>query len=178
MVNKVIVYICMSMDGYIATLDDRVEWSYDVEGDGGDNGYEAFYRTIGAVVMGRRTYEQVLVLTDEFPYADKPCYVLSHSPQPATPHVTFTNEAMTTLIPHLIAQSAGDIYLVGGSELIAHGLAADLIDEFHIAIIPKLLGAGIPLFAQGVPPCTWTLVEANPVGQMVMVKWAKKSDSI
>ena len=94
--NKVVLYIAMSLDCYIARLDGSVDWLMDVEGDGGDSGYGEFYKSVGTVVMGRLTYDEVLLLADDFPYADKPCYVLSRSKQTPAPHVTFTDEALTT----------------------------------------------------------------------------------
>ena len=60
--SKAILYIAMSLDGYIARLDGTFDWLLDVEGDGGDNGYAAFYQTIGSVVMGRSSYEAVLTI--------------------------------------------------------------------------------------------------------------------
>ncbi|MFD2881793.1 dihydrofolate reductase family protein [Paenibacillus rhizoplanae] len=79
----------MSLDGYIARPDGSVDWLYEIEGNGGDNGYSEFYGTVGSVVMGRNTYEEVLKLADEFPYADKPAFVLTRSGQPPAPHVVF-----------------------------------------------------------------------------------------
>lgn len=65
--HKVVLYIAMSLDGYIARPDGSVDWLYEIEGNGGDNGYSEFYGTVGSVVMGRNTYEEVLKLADEFP---------------------------------------------------------------------------------------------------------------
>lgn len=44
-----------------------------VEGDGGDNGYEKFYDNIGALIMGRLTYDEVLKQSDDFPYKIRLC---------------------------------------------------------------------------------------------------------
>ncbi|WP_132420535.1 dihydrofolate reductase family protein [Paenibacillus albiflavus] len=63
----------VSLDGYIARSDGSVDWLFDVEGDGGDNGYEKFYDNIGALIMGRLTYDEVFKQTDDFSYKGKPC---------------------------------------------------------------------------------------------------------
>ena len=54
--RKLIAYLGLSLDGYIATLDERVDWLEAVEGEG-DNGYGDFYAGIDTVLMGRKTYD-------------------------------------------------------------------------------------------------------------------------
>lgn len=169
--NKVVLYIATSLDGYIAKPDGSVDWLDDVEVDGGDGGYSEFYSNVGTVVMGRLTYEVVLTLADNFPYANKPCYVLSRTPQAPAPHVTFTDETINTLIPKLKKGSDGDVWLVGGGQLAAAFLQAGLLDELHIAIIPKVLGEGIPLFPKGVVPTTFRLIDMKKIGQMVSLRY-------
>ncbi|WP_232698678.1 dihydrofolate reductase family protein [Brevibacillus daliensis] len=169
--NKVVLYIAMSLDGYIAKPDGSVDWLYDIEGDGGDNGYSKFYNTVGTVVMGRLTYEEVLALADEFPYAERPCYVLSRSQQVEAPHVTFTNEPLETLIPGLRDQSKGDVWLVGGGQLVQAFLEKKLLDEVCIAMIPKVLGEGIPLFPEGTVPSSFRLIGMEQMGQIVSLSY-------
>ncbi|MCG7409211.1 dihydrofolate reductase family protein [Paenibacillus sp. ACRRX] len=170
--NKVVLYIAMSLDGYIARPDGSVDWLNDIEMDGGDGGYGEFYRTVGTIVMGRLTYDEVLKLADDFPYADKPCYVLSRTTQPPAPHVTFTDETLETLIPRLKAGSEGDVWLVGGGQLVTAFLEAKLLDELCITIIPKVLGDGIPLFPQGTVPSTFRLMQMQKIGQMVSLSYS------
>ncbi|MGE6576894.1 dihydrofolate reductase family protein [Paenibacillus xylanexedens] len=169
--NKTILYIAMSLDGYIARLDGSVDWLFDVEGDGGDNGYAAFYETIGSVVMGRYTYEEVLTLSEEFPYADRPTYVLSRSEQPPAPHVQFTTEEVDTLIPRLKQTSDGDVWIVGGGILVQAVLAKKLLDEIEVAIIPKILGEGIPLFPTGTVPSQFKMLRTQTLGQIISIRY-------
>lgn len=56
--RKVILFIAMSLDGYIAREDDSVDWLDSIEGSG-DNGYKVFYNTVDTLIMGRRTYDWV-----------------------------------------------------------------------------------------------------------------------
>jgi len=165
--NKVVLYIATSLDGYIARLDGSVDWLNNVEVGGGDGGYSEFYNTVGTIVMGRLTYEEVLILADEFPYADKPCFVLSRSKQVSAPHISFTDESINTLIPTLKSTSEGDVWLLGGGQLASAFLQEGLLDELHVAIIPKILGDGIPLFPTGVVPTNLQLMNVNKIGQMV-----------
>ncbi|KOY14703.1 deaminase [Paenibacillus xylanivorans] len=169
--NRVVLYIAMSLDGYIARPDGSVDWLFDVEGDGGDNGYSEFYSTIGSVVMGRLTYEEVLKLSDEFPYADRPTYVLSRSNQAPAPHVQFTDEAVENLISRLKQEFSGDIWIVGGGQLVQAVLEQQLLDEVEIAIIPKILGDGIPLFPTGTVPTHFRMIHTQTLGQIVSIRY-------
>ena len=54
--SRQVLYIAMSLDGYIATSDDSLDWLFEVEGEG-DNGYGEFIKDIDCVILGRRTYE-------------------------------------------------------------------------------------------------------------------------
>lgn len=154
--SNVILYIAVSLDGYIARPNGAVDWLDDVEGDG-DNGYSEFYIQVGTVVMGRKTYEEVLRLTDEFPYAGKACYVLSRKNHDHQPDVTFTDEELGSLVSRLKEQSDGYVWLVGGGQLVKQFLEKKLIDEIELYIIPKLIGEGIPLFPEGTLPANFEL---------------------
>lgn len=51
--RNLILYIAASLDGYIATEDDSLEWLFNVEGEG-DNGISEFYETVDTVLMGKK----------------------------------------------------------------------------------------------------------------------------
>ena len=75
--RKVVLFIATSLDGYIATENDSLDWLYKVEGEG-DNGYSEFYETVDTILMGRRTYDWILKhVTGDFPYKNKECFVFS-----------------------------------------------------------------------------------------------------
>lgn len=169
--NQIVLYIAMSLDGYIAREDGTFDWLFDVEGEG-DNGYADFYDTIGTVVMGRATYDDIGKELDEFPYAGKPCYVLSRTHREPAPHVIFANEDLRTLVPRLQEQSEGKVWLVGGGQLVEQFLAAGLLETMHIAIIPKVLGSGLPLFPRGTIPSTFRLTQVERMNQIVMLTYA------
>ena len=73
--GKITLYIAISVDGFVATEDGGVEWLDEFKGDveDGDIGgsYEDFFAGIDCLVMGSRTYEQVLTFGD-WPYAETP----------------------------------------------------------------------------------------------------------
>lgn len=173
--NNVVLYIAMSLDGYIARPDGAVDWLDDVEGEG-DNGYGEFYSQVGTVIMGRKTYEEVLRLTDEFPYAGKTCYVLSRQTKESSPHVTFTEEELESLVSRLKKESEGYVWLVGGGQLVKQFLEKQLIDEIQLYIIPKLIGEGIPLFPDGTPPADFELTSTGRHGQIASLTYKIKTN--
>lgn len=168
---KVVLYLAVSLDGYIARPDGSVDWLFDVEGDGGDNGYAKFYGRIGALMMGRRTYDEVLKLSEQFPYKGKPCYVVTRSEQPSSPDVTFTAEDLVSLVPKIKAEASGDVWLVGGGQLTKAFLEKGLLDRIEMTVIPKILGEGIPLFPEGTDFTLLKLVTAEPMGQMISLAY-------
>ncbi|TFE00774.1 dihydrofolate reductase family protein [Jeotgalibacillus sp. R-1-5s-1] len=166
------LYIAISLDGMIAKEDDSLEWLEAAEGLG-DNGYQAFYDSISSVVMGNRTYRKVMEMTDDFPYPDRPSYVLSRTQQ-EDPNVTFTSGSLKTLLPELQKKHNGDVWIVGGGELVKHCLEHQLIDEFQIAIIPVVLGSGIPLFPKGTAFTELKLTKVEQFNQITMLHYMKK----
>ncbi|WP_226642700.1 dihydrofolate reductase family protein [Mesobacillus subterraneus] len=173
--SNVVLYIAMSLDGYIARPDGAVDWLDDVEGEG-DNGYDEFYSQVGSVIMGRKTYEEVLRLTDEFPYAGKTCYVLSRQTKESSPHVTFTEEELESLVSRLKIESEGYVWLVGGGQLVKQFLEKQLIDEIQLYLIPKLIGEGIPLFPDGTPPADFELTSTGRYGQIASLTYKIKTN--
>lgn len=146
---EVVLYIASSLDGYIATADGGVEWLSAVELEGEDYGYQAFFDSIDALVMGSRTYEQILGF-GEWPYGNKPCWVLSRRAlDPVVPSVQITAETVDGLLATLGSQGLKRIWLVGGSALIEAFERAGRINEYIISVVPQLLGDGLPLFVPG-----------------------------
>lgn len=144
---RVIVYVAMSVDGYIATADGGVGWleSYDPA----NYGHAEFEAGIGTIVMGRATYDQVLTFGD-WPYGGKRVVVLtSHELHDPAPGVEARAGALAALAAELRASDGGDIWVEGGSRTVAAFLDAGAVDLIQLFVIPVLLGDGIPLFARG-----------------------------
>ncbi|QDP39905.1 dihydrofolate reductase family protein [Radiobacillus deserti] len=147
MLNRTIkIFIATSLDGYIATKEESLDWLFSVEGEG-DNGYSEFYETIDTVVMGRRTYDWIMKHELEtFPYADKDCYVFTMEQREDTEYVSFVHDSVKEFVERLTESKDRNIWIVGGGQLISDFLNASLIDEMIITIAPVLIGKGIPLF--------------------------------
>ncbi|GGD14319.1 dihydrofolate reductase family protein [Pontibacillus salipaludis] len=172
MSRNVILYIATSFDGYIADQNGGVDWLHQFEG-GSDFGYYEFMETIDTILMGRKTYEHVLQLADEFPYADKTNYVFSSTLTGENKHVQFTKEAPEAFIERVKKQSGKDIWIVGGASLLKDFIARDLIDEFKIFTMPIILGDGVPLFEKPLEEKKLSLKEVKQHGDVVELTYHK-----
>ena len=143
--RKIVLYIAMSLDGYIARDNGDIDWLSMVEFNNEDYGYKDFLKSVDTVIMGRRTYDQVLTFGD-FPYKGKKCYVISRTTRPKDDHVEFWNGDISKLISEIQQKDGLNIWLVGGAQIVGEFLSKNLIDEYIISIIPILLGKGILLF--------------------------------
>lgn len=161
---KVILYIASSLDGKIARENGSVDWLPPVEKDGEDYGYKDFYHSIDALVMGSKTYEQVLDFGD-WPYKGKPSYVFSHRKLRSNrKDIIFTKSRPDRVIDDLVKQGSKKIWLLGGAKLTADFLKLQLIDDYIIFIVPVILGRGIPLFLPSAPKNRLKLMERLSYG--------------
>lgn len=149
--RQVILYIAMSLDGYIAQGEDNLDFLSVVERPGEDYGYHEFLQSIDTVIWGRKTYDKILSFGIEFPHKDKKCYVLSQTRQGADENVAFYNGDLQTLIATLRNQPGKHIYCDGGAGVVAELLKHALIDRLGISIIPHLVGQGVRLFKDNLP---------------------------
>ncbi|VWX37657.1 dihydrofolate reductase family protein [Exiguobacterium oxidotolerans] len=168
--SKTVLYIAMSLDGKIARIDDSLDWLYAVTGEG-DNGYETFLAGVGTVIMGRKTYDEVLKLSDSYPYSGIPSYVLTRKDRRNTNDVTFTNQSITELIEHARTTHSGNIWIVGGGELIKSALDAQVVERLELAVAPIVLGSGIPLFPEGTRETAFILRTHRQSGQFMMLTY-------
>lgn len=147
--RKIVLYIAMSLDGYIADKAGGVDW---LRGDGSDpenpGSYPAFIDTVDTVILGHNTYQQIItqLSPDVWPYAEQTSYVLTHHKQADCSGIHFVDLPMPDLLATLKQQPGKDIWLCGGADIIDQALKANLVDELTISVLPILLGGGIPLF--------------------------------
>ena len=146
--RKVILYIAMSLDGYIADKNGGVAWLAGQDAEVADEGtYSEFVQGIDTVVMGWNTYAQVrMELSPEWPYEEMESYVITHRNEKSTGNIKFVREEPCELIVRLKEMPGKDIWICGGSSIIQPLVREKLIDESRVSIIPTILGDGSPLF--------------------------------
>ena len=147
--RNTILYIAISLDGYIADVNGNVDW---LAGDGTQpdalGTYPKFIESIDTVILGYATYHQIVTTLspDKWVYEGKKSYVLTHRTEQATEEIIFTNENLNNLITNLKSEAGKDIWICGGANIANQLINLNLIDRYHISVIPVILGDGIPLF--------------------------------
>ena len=133
--------VATSLDGYLAGPRGETDWIVrDASVDFG-----AVFEQFDTVLLGRRTYE----LTQQ-PGApawpiDWRLYVFSRTLSPAEHQgVTVVNGDVESTVAGLRAESGRDIWLFGGGNLFASLVALHLVDRIELAVMPVMLGQGIP----------------------------------
>jgi len=166
-------YTATSLDGFIATEDDALDWLFPL-GDVNDTSYPEFVKEVGALAMGSSTYEWMLR------HADKVA-AETGSPWPYTqPAWIFTSRALPSIEGADIrfvrgdvrpvhaemrrAAGAKNIWIVGGGDLAGQFFDAGLLDELIIQLGSTTLGKGKPLFPRRVTKPSLRLVSVRQVG--------------
>ena len=151
--RKLILYISMSLDGFIATPDDDLSWLSIVQQEGEDYGYVEFNKSVDTYIVGRQTYDVVMKLTGGTfpPAAQHTCYIITRQERANEAGVTFYSGDIEELIGKLKSEAGKNISCDGGAQIVKLLMDKNLIDEYRISVIPILLGDGKRLFAGGTP---------------------------
>jgi dihydrofolate reductase len=156
------VFIATSLDGFIARLDGDIAW---LTGrpvpEKEDFGYDSFMDGIGALVMGRQTFDKAVGFP-EWPYT-LPVVVMSRSPERVVVPVALKDKVRVSSAPpravleDLAARGVERVYIDGG-QIVRAFLAEGLVRRMIVTLIPILLGQGRPLWGHGAGDIDLTLV--------------------
>jgi dihydrofolate reductase len=177
MKRPVVLYIAMSLDGYIAKDEDNIDFLSIVDRPGEDYGYLAFETEVDTLIWGRKTYDKLLSFGVPFPHKDKRCIVLSRTRTGKDENVEYYNGAVKDLIAKLQQQSGKSIYCDGGSEVVDSLLKDNLIDKMIISIIPHLVGHGVRLFKDGRPEQSLKFTRGSTFPSGLVQLWYERNDS-
>lgn len=138
--------VAVSLDGFIAGPRDNYDWIVmDPSID-----FAALYKEFDTAVMGRRTYEVVTAQGGHGEIPGLDVIVFSRTlPAAAHPGVRIVNDDPRHVVGALKTQPGGDIWLYGGGALFRLLLDAGLVDTVEVAVMPVLVGDGIPLLPPG-----------------------------
>ena len=168
-------YTATSLDGFIATEDDSLDWLFPL-GDINDTSYPAFIAEVGALAMGSATYEWMLrhaqtVAADTgsgstWPYT-QPTWVFSSRTLPSIPgaNLQFVRGKVQP-VHSAMRVAAGDknIWVVGGGDLAGQFYDAGLLDELIVQVGSVTLGKGKPLFPRRLTSPPLRLVSVKQIG--------------
>lgn len=138
--------VAVSLDGFIAGPNGEYDW---IVADPAVD-FAALYKQFDTAVMGRKTYELVTAQGGDGAMPGLDVVVFSRSLPAATrPGVRIVDEDPREVVAALKAKPGRDIWLFGGGVLFRSLLDAGLVDTVEVAVMPVLLGAGIPLLPPG-----------------------------
>lgn len=169
--GRVRVYLACSLDGAIAGPDHDLSFLDGHSTAPSDAlGFEEFFAQIGAMLMGRATYDVVGAM-GAWPYGDIPVLVATRRQLPdARPTVRAVQGDIGTLLAQaqLVAGSR-DVYLDGGN-LVRQALEAGLVDELCLTIVPTVLGEGAIRLWDGLTGTTaLEFVDQRRMGDLLQV---------
>jgi len=147
---KTAAFIGCSLDGFIARTDGNLNWLFEADHSGLDHGYSDFMKTVDTLIIGRRTFEQVLDF-DPWPYPEIKIIVLSKTLKMEEIPLQFRTKIdihpgpIEELVKMLEISGSKGIYVDGG-RAIQSFIRSGLLTEITITSIPILIGDGIPLF--------------------------------
>lgn len=177
--GKLILYIASSLDGYIARPDGSIDWLTSLPNPSSeDYGYTELLARISTIVMGRKTYDDIIGFDMEWPYSGLTTFVVSSdkSWMPRSPESYLLQGEVKQALQKLKSDAEKDVWLVGGATLITAALRHKLLDTMIIAVIPTIIGAGIPLFSGDTGESKWALTEVKSFDTGVVNLTYQKTD--
>lgn len=166
-------YTASSLDGFIATEDDSLEWLFTL-GDIEETSYPTFIRDVGALAMGSTTYEWMLrhvvgpdaERSQPWPY-EQPTWVFSSRVLPAVPgaDIRFVSGDIRPVHREMVVAAAGkNVWIVGGGDLAGQFHDHGLLDEMFVQFGSVTLGAGKPLLPRRITNPPLRLLSARAIG--------------
>lgn len=165
-------YTATSLDGFIATEDDSLDWLFPL-GDLNDSSYPEFIADVGALAMGSATYEWMIRNADKvaaetgssWPYT-QPTWVFTSRKLPLIEgaDIRFVKgDVRQVHIGMRAAAESKNIWIVGGGDLAGQFYDAGLLDELIVQIGSVTLGRGKQLFPRRVLSPTLRLMSVRQI---------------
>jgi len=156
--RKIVYSVAMSLDGYVAGPNGEADWIVmDPEID-----FAAMMARFDTVLLGRRTFDAVRAMSGGGPMPGVATVVVSRTlRQQDYPGLTIINEDVGGAVSRLRAGPGKDIWLFGGGSLFRSLLDLGLVDTIEVAVIPVLLGGGIPFLPARSQRTTLRLVSSK-----------------
>lgn len=162
--GKTCVFIACSLDGFIAGPKDELDW-LPTDTEGMEDTFTPFFEGVGAMLMGRRTFDVVTCIEETWHYGETPVLVATRRPlSTEIPTVRRVEGPIEAMVAEARAVAGEKNVYVDGGALIRSALDAGLIDELTVTVVPTILGAGIPLFAGAAKQHALELQGAREIG--------------
>jgi len=172
--SNVVIDVSLSLDGFIAGPGDGPGLPLGARGGrhlfgwyfGGEEAYQGtmfrpagvhrqvvadMFQRVGAMLTGRRTYEIAHGWNGEHPVNAMPVVIMTHRPPPDPPRgksrLVFVTEGIAAAVATAKTLAQGKEVGIAGASVAQQALAAGLVDQLLLHVVPILLGDGVRLFA-------------------------------
>lgn len=169
-----IYYTASSLDGFLTDAQGSMDWLFrhDRAADR-PSSYERFIEQVGALAMGRGTFDWILAQQPEAAVEglyEQPTWVVTHRPVPVLPPRVRVHEGDVRPLHAAMTEAAGgkDVWVVGGGDLAGQLADAGLLDEVWVQLAPVTAGGGAALLPRRID---LELVDAERNGDFVDVRY-------
>ncbi len=182
-----------TLDGYLADPDHSLSWLFEVEGSDLDapehaDHFSAFVEQIGVTVLGSSTYEWVLRETGALDKPEawaeaisgKPAFLFTSRdlPVPEGADLTIVSGSVSDHLDAIRDRAGdGDVWVMGGGDLVGQFADAGALDEIQVSIAPATLGAGAPLLPRRLGSARLHLADVEKRGQFAHLTYRVSSGS-
>jgi dihydrofolate reductase len=140
--RRICYQVAMSLDGYIAGPQGEYDWIPDDP----EIDFGGIFARFDTLLMGRKTFEVAKSQSEDGPLSGCKSMVVSRTLRPEDhPGVTIISHDVAGAVARLRDEPGKDIWLFGGGELFRGLLSMRLVDTVEVAVVPVLLGGGIPM---------------------------------
>jgi len=175
-------YTATSLDGFIATEDDSLDWLFAL-GDPETSSYPGFIADVAAIAMGSSTYEWMLrhsetiseQMETPWPYTQPVWIFTSRSlPAPTGADIRFVQGDVRPVHAEMARAAGGkNVWIAGGGDLAGQFLDAGILDEIIVQVGSVTLGSGKPLLPRRMAGKPLRLMSAQRIGaEFVELRYA------
>jgi dihydrofolate reductase len=142
--RRIVYSVACSLDGYIAREDHSFDWIRHDK----DYNLSSFFKSVDTVLIGRKTHD-LMVSAGQPVFPGMANYAFSRNPNPpACKGLHWVRTNPVAFVDELRQKPGKDIWLMGGSNLARIFFEARMVSDIKLAVVPILLGKGIPLFPE------------------------------
>jgi len=145
--SKIFASIAVSLDGYIASKSGDLAWLNKYLAEGDDYGFDGTMKRTGIFIMGANSYKEMLKF-GRVGGKERTYVITKEKDLKKGSQTELFGGDLKELAEKVKSETEKDIYIWGGGSVITQFIALDLLDELILAVIPVLLGDGVPRFGK------------------------------